>query len=100
MHRVTRCFLQLDLCYPALVRTASHRPSTVESRASVFSTLRKSRKSGVTIHKTANFAKSSVDNSFWTSACLPKKALIAIILNYTLPDQVEKLLSKGIVHFR
>ena len=36
-----------------------------------------------------------VDNSFWTENYQSNNMLLALILNYTLPDQVEKLLSRG-----
>lgn len=94
MQRFTSCLLQLGLYNASFVRTALHRRSEVSFRVIASSTLRKSRHSFVTPAMTAN----SVDNSFWTGACQPEKVSIVIILNYTLPDQVEKLLSKGIGH--
>ena len=40
-------------------------------------------------------ATTVVDNSFWSKAGQPDDNLIVLILNYHLPDQIEKLLMQG-----
>lgn len=44
-------------------------------------------------------AVNNIDNSFWGDSGQPANTLIALILNYHLPEQIEQVLQQGLAAF-
>ena len=41
-------------------------------------------------------AVNNIDNSFWRVSAQPVNSLIAVILNYHLPEQIDQVLKQGL----